>query len=69
MVYTPPEFARAWVLHARCVAQLSQALLDGGRQFITLFTDLANPTQTRFIRQSGISRWVITWSITSVKKR
>jgi len=52
MVYTPPEL-RGHGYASACVAQLSQALLDGGRQFITLFTDLANPTSNKIYQAIG----------------
>jgi predicted GNAT family acetyltransferase len=43
LVYTPPEF-RGRGYATNCVAHLSQLLLDSGRKFCVLFTDLANPT-------------------------
>jgi predicted GNAT family acetyltransferase len=35
------------------VAKLSQHLLDQGRTFCTLFTDLANPTSNRIYQNIG----------------
>ncbi len=51
-VYTPPEsrgrgYARA------CVAVLSQHLLESGRSFCYLFTDLANPTSNHIYQVIG----------------
>lgn len=51
-VYTPPEsrgrgYARA------CVAVLSQHLLESGRDFCYLFTDLANPTSNHIYQVIG----------------
>jgi predicted GNAT family acetyltransferase len=51
-VYTPPQF-RGKGYASSCVAQLSQLLLDQGRSFITLFTDLANPTSNRIYQNIG----------------
>ena len=42
-VFTPPEY-RSRGYASACVAAVSQLQLDTGRQFCTLFTDLANPT-------------------------
>jgi len=42
-VYTPPEW-RGRGYATSCVAQVSARLLDEGRSFCVLFTDLANPT-------------------------
>lgn len=45
-VYTPKEYRRQGYASS-CVAALSQALLDRGRKYCFLFTDLANPTSNR----------------------
>jgi uncharacterized protein len=51
-VYTPPQFRRRG--HASAlVAQLSQQLLDGGREYCFLYTDLANPTSNRIYVDVG----------------
>jgi predicted GNAT family acetyltransferase len=51
-VYTPPERRNRGYASAG-VAALSQMLLDGGRRFCFLFTDLANPTSNRIYQQIG----------------
>ena len=51
-VYTPPEFRQRGYATA-LVAQLSQHLLASGRQFCTLFTDLANPTSNSIYQKIG----------------
>jgi len=51
-VYTPPE-ARGHGYASALVAALSQLLLDEGRQFVFLFTDLANPTSNHIYQQIG----------------
>jgi predicted GNAT family acetyltransferase len=51
-VYTPPERRRRGYASA-CVAALSQALLDSGRQRCFLFTDLANPTSNAIYQAIG----------------
>lgn len=51
-VYTPPP-KRGRGYASACVATLSQAILDGGAQFCTLFTDLANPTSNRIYQRLG----------------
>ena len=51
-VYTPPA-KRGRGYATALVAQLSQRLLDNGRQFCTLFTDLANPTSNRIYQKIG----------------
>lgn len=51
-VYTPPKFRRRGYATA-LVAELSQLLLDEGREFVTLFTDLANPTSNKIYQQIG----------------
>ncbi len=52
LVYTPPEL-RGRGYATACVAALSQALLDSGRAFCTLFTDLANPTSNHIYQRIG----------------
>lgn len=51
-VYTPPE-QRSRGYATALVAQVSQRLLDSGRQFCTLFTDLANPTSNSIYQKIG----------------
>jgi predicted GNAT family acetyltransferase len=51
-VYTPKAF-RGKGYASALVAQMSQALLDGGRSFCFLFTDLANPTSNHIYEQIG----------------
>jgi uncharacterized protein len=52
LVYTPPEFRRKGYASA-CVAALSQLMLDSGRQFCFLYTDLSNPTSNHIYQQIG----------------
>jgi predicted GNAT family acetyltransferase len=51
-VYTPPSQRRKGYASA-VVARLSQQILDDGKQFCTLYTDLANPTSNRIYQQIG----------------
>lgn len=51
-VYTPPE-ERGKGYASACVAALSQLLLDSGRRFVTLFTDLSNPTSNSIYQKIG----------------
>jgi uncharacterized protein len=51
-VYTPPE-QRGKGYASRCVAALSQLLLDRGWQRCSLFTDLANPTSNSIYQKIG----------------
>ncbi len=51
-VYTPPEL-RGRGYASACVAALSQRLLDGGKQFCTLFTDLSNPISNSIYQKIG----------------
>jgi predicted GNAT family acetyltransferase len=51
-VYTPPEHRRRGYASA-CTAAVSQALLDAGRSFCFLFTDLANPTSNHIYQAIG----------------
>jgi len=51
-VYTPPEF-RSHGYGTACVAELSRLLLERGRRFCMLYTDLANPTSNRIYQRIG----------------
>lgn len=51
-VYTPPHF-RGRGYASSCVAAVSQQMLDEGRQFVALFTDLANPTSNHIYQEIG----------------
>lgn len=51
-VYTPPTW-RGRGYASACVATLSQLILDEGKDFCTLFTDLANPTSNHIYQQIG----------------
>jgi predicted GNAT family acetyltransferase len=52
MVYTPPEFrGRGYASNA--VATLTRDLLNSGRKFVFLYTDLDNPTSNKIYRQMG----------------
>ena len=51
-VYTPPE-NRGKRFAGACVAALSQKLLDEGRKFCFLYTDLANPISNRVYLKIG----------------
>jgi uncharacterized protein len=51
-VYTPPE-RRGKGYASRCVAALSQLLLDGGWRRCSLFTDLTNPTSNSIYQKIG----------------
>jgi len=51
-VYTPPEY-RGKGYASTNVAALSQYLLDSGRQFCYLFTDLANPISNSIYQKIG----------------
>jgi uncharacterized protein len=52
MVYTPSELRRRGYASA-CVGALSQAMLDAGRRFCFLYTDLANPTSNHIYQELG----------------
>jgi uncharacterized protein len=54
-VYTPPEL-RGRGYATALTAELSQRLLDGGRRFCFLFTDLANPTSNAIYERIGYVR-------------
>lgn len=51
-VYTPPAHRRKGYASA-AVASVSQLLLETGRQFVFLFTNLANPTSNRIYQAIG----------------
>jgi predicted GNAT family acetyltransferase len=51
-VYTPPEL-RGRGYASNLVAEASQLQLDSGREFVFLFTDLANPTANRIYQDIG----------------
>jgi predicted GNAT family acetyltransferase len=51
-VYTPPELRRRGYAGA-CVASVSQIILDSGKRFCALFTDLANPTSNHVYQAIG----------------
>jgi len=51
-VYTPPEH-RGNGYASACVAALSQAMLDRGKRFCTLYTDLSNPTSNKIYQNVG----------------
>jgi uncharacterized protein len=51
-VYTPPEFRRRGYATA-LVGLMTKELLEGGRRFCFLFTDLANPTSNSIYRRIG----------------
>jgi GNAT superfamily N-acetyltransferase len=51
-VYTPPEH-RGRGYASALTAAVSQLLLEGGRRFVFLFTDLANPTSNKIYQQIG----------------
>jgi uncharacterized protein len=52
LVYTPPEYRGRGYASAN-VAALSQRMLDQGRKFCFLFTDLANPTSNKIYQHIG----------------
>lgn len=51
-VYTPVEQRRRGYASA-AVAELTQRLLDEGREFCTLYTDLSNPTSNKIYQRIG----------------
>jgi predicted GNAT family acetyltransferase len=51
-IYTPPELRRRGYATA-LTAAMTRMLLDGGRRFCFLFTDLANPTSNSIYQQIG----------------
>jgi hypothetical protein len=52
LVYTPPAL-RGRGYASACVAELSARILDSGKGFCTLFTDLANPTSNAIYQRIG----------------
>lgn len=52
LVYTPPENRRRGYATS-VVASLSQRILDDGKQFCCLYTDLENPTSNSIYRKIG----------------
>ena len=52
LVYTPPELRQKGYATV-CVATLSKAMLDSGKKFCCLFTDLSNPTSNRVYQRIG----------------
>jgi hypothetical protein len=52
LVYTPPAL-RGRGYASACVADLSRRILDSGKAFCTLFTDLANPTSNAIYQKIG----------------
>jgi len=52
LVYTPPE-ERGHGYASACTAALTQAMLDAGRRFCFLFTDLSNPTSNKIYQAIG----------------
>jgi hypothetical protein len=51
-IYTPPELRRRGYATA-LTAAMTRMLLDGGRRFCFLFTDLANPTSNSIYQRIG----------------
>jgi predicted GNAT family acetyltransferase len=52
MVYTPPDYRRRGYATA-CVTELSRLLLAEGRQFCSLYADLANPVSNSIYQKIG----------------
>ena len=52
MVYTPKSL-RGHGYASACVASLSQRMLDGGKAYCTLYTDLANPVSNAIYQRIG----------------
>jgi uncharacterized protein len=51
-VYTPPEYRKKGYATS-CVAELSRNILASGKQFCTIYTDLANPTSNAIYKKIG----------------
>jgi hypothetical protein len=51
-VYTPPRL-RGRGYASACTAEVTQRLLDGGRRFVFLYTDLSNPTSNSIYQKIG----------------
>lgn len=54
-VYTPPKY-RNHGYGSKIVACLSQKMLDNGKQFCNLFTDLLNPTSNSIYQKIGYKK-------------
>ncbi|MFJ1136680.1 GNAT family N-acetyltransferase, partial [Bacillus thuringiensis] len=54
-VYTPKE-ARKKGYASKCVAALSQRMLDEGYKTTTLYTDLANPISNKIYQEIGYEK-------------
>jgi predicted GNAT family acetyltransferase len=52
LVYTPPDLRRRGYATA-AVSALTRRLLDSGRRYCCLYTDLANPTSNSVYRRIG----------------
>ncbi|MBC7712439.1 MAG: GNAT family N-acetyltransferase [Rhizobacter sp.] len=52
LVYTPPEY-RGQGFGSTVVALTAQKILDDGKKFVTLFTDLTNPTSNSIYQKVG----------------
>jgi uncharacterized protein len=52
MVYTPPDL-RSQGYATSCVAALTQRMLDSGKKFCCLYTDLTNPTSNAIYQKIG----------------
>ncbi len=52
LVYTPPYFRKNGYATS-CVAQVSQKVLDMGYRYVSLFTDLSNPTSNSIYQKIG----------------
>jgi predicted GNAT family acetyltransferase len=55
LVYTPPP-NRGRGYASACVAALSQRMLDAGKKFCFLYTDLANPTSNKIYAAIGYEK-------------
>src|SRR5580658_825923 len=65
MVFTPPEF-RGKGYATSLVATLSQSLLDSGKKFCCLYTDLLNPTSNSIYQKIGYQP-VCDWNVYKFK--
>jgi predicted GNAT family acetyltransferase len=65
MVYTPSEF-RGKGYATSLVASLSQSLLDSGKKFCCLYTDLLNPTSNSIYQKIGYQP-VCDWNVYKFK--
>ena len=52
LVYTPPHW-RSKGYASSCVASLTKRMLDNGKRFCCLFTDIANPTSNSIYQRIG----------------